>query len=199
MRFYLLVYYACAMGKIKKGTAKKRQVVVLVLIGSLVLILGAGAWWYFTHSKSATDSSTQKETEMSDINTIVTNGRRSIEENDIKAGEARYDAALKSTNDEGVTIQLLLAQIDFYIQAGATDKAIAVAKEANEKFPNKVALHVALAHAYEAKDARADAIAEYRRALELMGDAKVANSETPAPSRTDPRSYYEMRIQELSR
>jgi predicted Zn-dependent protease len=186
------------MGKIKKGMAKKRQVVVLVLIGSLMLILGAGAWWYLTHGKSATDSSTQKETEMSDINAIVTDGRRSIEENDIKAGEARYDAALKSTNDEGVTIQLLLAQIDFYIQAGATDKAIAVAKEATEKYPNKTAVHVAAAHVYEAKGSKTEAIAEYRRTLEIMGKPEASNPDAPARSRTNPRAYYEARIQELS-
>lgn len=187
------------MGKIKKGTAKKRQTVVLVLISSLIILTGGAAWWYLTQSKSTTESSKQKVTEMGDVDAIVAEGRSAVQENDIKAGEARYDAALKSTKDDNVTVQLLLSKIDFYVQAGATDKAITVAKEANEKFPNKVALHVALAHAYEAKDAKVEAIAEYRRALELMGDAKAANSETPAPSRTDPRAYYETRIQELSR
>lgn len=187
------------MGKIKNGTMKKRQVVVIVLISSLVMILGGVAWWYFTQYKPAIEHSTQAVVEMSDIDAVTAEGRRAIQNQDIKNGEARYDAALESTQDDNVTLQLLLAKVNFYTEAKEFDKAIATAKEADKQFPGKMAVYAALAHAYELKGAKQEAIAEYRRALEILGDSAPSDASKPAASRANPAEYYQARIQELEK
>lgn len=187
------------MGKIKKGTMKKRQVVVIVLISSLVMILGGAAWWYLTQYKPAIERSTQEVAEMSDLDVVMADGRRAIQDQDIKNGEARYDAALESTQDDSVTLQLLLAKINFYTEAKEFDKAIATAKDAVKQFPDKVATYAALAHAYELKGAKQEAIVEYQRALEILGDSAPSDASKPAASRANPAEYYKARIQELEK
>jgi tetratricopeptide (TPR) repeat protein len=193
----MLVYYACAMGIIKKNASKKKRVIVLILISSLVAILGIVAWWYFSQSKVVTERTTQKVTDMSAVNTIAVDGRRLIAEKNIKGGEAQFDAALQSAQDDGVELQLLLAKIDFYVQANEVDKAIVAAKDADKRLPGNIAIYSALGNAYELKGQTAEAITEYRRALSVLGAKTSTDTSKPAASRSDPRVYYEARIKEL--
>lgn len=188
------------MVKIKKGLIKKRRAIVLVLISSLVLILGAAGWWYFMQGKnSTTERSTREVTDMSEVGSIADDGRRLAAEKDVAGGEAKFDTALQSTQDDNVTLQLLFAKIQFYLDANEIDKALATAKDADKQFPNTMGVYAALANIYEVKGAKQEAIAEYRRALDVLGDETNADPNKPAASRANPREYYEARIQELER
>jgi flagellar basal body-associated protein FliL len=175
------------MTKSKKSSKRK----LIVIIGLSVIGVGilAGAGWLFLHNNKSTGTQAN-DSQAPAVADVVVEGRRFVGSNDTEGGSTYYDKQIQTASDDATKRQLLIAKVDFLLQANDNAAAVEVAKVVVQKYDGQAHAHAALARAYEANGQRTEALAQYKRALAVLKPEETTG-------RSNPQLTYATKIKEL--
>jgi tetratricopeptide (TPR) repeat protein len=174
------------MTKSKKLSKRKLIVIIGLSVIGVGLLVAAG--WFFLHDKS-TDTRTNGSPAPA-IADVVVEGRRFVGSSDTKGGSSYYDKQIQAASDDATKRQLLIAKVDFLLQANDNAGAVEAAKVVVQEYDGQAHAHAALARAYEANGQRAEALAQYKRALAVLKPEETTG-------RSNPQLTYATKIKEL--
>jgi tetratricopeptide (TPR) repeat protein len=175
------------MTKSKKSSKRKK----IVIIGLTILTAGllAGAGWLFLQNNKSTVTRTN-DSQAPAVADVVVEGRRFVGSNDVKGGSAYYDDKIQAVSGDEAKRQLLIAKVDFLLQAHDNAGAVEAAKVVVQEYDGQAVAHAALARAYEANGQRPEALAQYKRALAVLKPEETTG-------RVNPQLTYMTKIKEL--
>ncbi|MET0980304.1 MAG: hypothetical protein ABWX90_03550 [Candidatus Saccharimonadales bacterium] len=180
------------MNKSKNSKKKnnRKNIIIISLAVLLIGLLTTGSWLYLQRTKVATEVSHEEGGHDSVAATTVIEARQFIDKKDVAAGAAYYDEQISKADDGAVRKELQIAKVDYLLQAQDNAGAVAAAQVVVKTYSNDSLAYAALARAYEANGQRAEALDQYRLALEKVEPNQPA-------SRVNPRTVYEAKIKEL--
>ncbi len=153
----------------KKFHISKKWMIISVVI---FVVLSVGGW--FVASSMNLFASKQELTykAISDANELATKGN-------VDGAKAAYDSAISKTNDNILKANLLTNKATVFYNEKNYDQALSIALEAEVLSPNESTAQF-IANIYLLKDDKVNAIAYYKKTIELIDKTKESESNKEA-------------------